>query len=431
MELLATAELLREELPDLKVRFVNVTDLFSLALPEAHPRRDVAGGLHRAVHEDKPVIFNFHGYPSAVHQLIHRRPKPGALPRARLRGGGHHHHAVRPAGDERRRPLPARHRGPEPRRHRTPRRRCRACPASSRCATIQGAQDTIEQAQAKLEEHRAYIRDEGNDPPEILELDVVARTAPGPPDCRLARSVYITAMEPHSGKSVVALGLVEMLSTRVERVGFFRPIVGSGGGIDPQIELMRRRYQLDAAATRRCTRSPTTRPRRRSRAASTTRSRSGWWPPFASSSAAATWSSARARDFTGASPALDFELNADLANELGCPVLVVVAGAPTRRGRCSRAVARESLERKGCELFGVIVNRVPAELSTEVSERGPRGRGRVPVYVLPEQPELAYPTVAEVRRRCRCGARIRSAASRAPSSTRELLQRDVAPWIAR
>jgi phosphate acetyltransferase len=39
----------------------------------------------------------------------------------------------------------------------------------------------------------------------------------------LARNLYITAMEPQSGKTVVSLGIMELLSTRVERLGFFRP----------------------------------------------------------------------------------------------------------------------------------------------------------------------------------------------------------------
>ena len=61
----------------------------------------------------------------------------------------------------------------------------------------------------------------------------------------MARNIYITAMGPHSGKSVVALGFVEMLSARLQRVGFFRPVIRSAVEPDPQIELMRHRYQLE------------------------------------------------------------------------------------------------------------------------------------------------------------------------------------------
>ena len=58
----------------------------------------------------------------------------------------------------------------------------------------------------------------------------------------MSRSVYLTAMGPASGKSIVALGLVEHLSRRVSRLGFFRPIVQSVP--DNDIELIRARYQL-------------------------------------------------------------------------------------------------------------------------------------------------------------------------------------------
>jgi len=74
IELLAAADLLRQHAPELKVRFVCVTDLFTLARPEAHPHGMSEGDFNALFTVDKPVIFNFHGYASAVHQLIHRRP---------------------------------------------------------------------------------------------------------------------------------------------------------------------------------------------------------------------------------------------------------------------------------------------------------------------------------------------------------------------
>jgi xylulose-5-phosphate/fructose-6-phosphate phosphoketolase len=75
IELLASTSLLREEVPDLRVRFVNVTNLFSLARADAHPDGMSDDAFREVFTDDKPVIFNFHGYPSAVHQLIHRRPR--------------------------------------------------------------------------------------------------------------------------------------------------------------------------------------------------------------------------------------------------------------------------------------------------------------------------------------------------------------------
>jgi xylulose-5-phosphate/fructose-6-phosphate phosphoketolase len=75
IELLATTALLREAVPDLKIRFVNVTNLFTMATPDAHPDGMSKQAFHELFTDDRPVIFNFHGYPSAVHQLIHRRPR--------------------------------------------------------------------------------------------------------------------------------------------------------------------------------------------------------------------------------------------------------------------------------------------------------------------------------------------------------------------
>ena len=75
VELLAATSLLRSEVPELRIRFVNVTNLYALARPEAHPDGIAPEAFRELFTDDRPVIFNFHGYPSAVHQLIHRRPR--------------------------------------------------------------------------------------------------------------------------------------------------------------------------------------------------------------------------------------------------------------------------------------------------------------------------------------------------------------------
>ena len=74
MESLAAAALLREHLPDAKVRFVNVLDLFKLVPNTEHPH-DLSDREFEAIFTpDKPVVFNFHGYPWLIHRLIYRRP---------------------------------------------------------------------------------------------------------------------------------------------------------------------------------------------------------------------------------------------------------------------------------------------------------------------------------------------------------------------
>jgi xylulose-5-phosphate/fructose-6-phosphate phosphoketolase len=76
-EALAAAELLREHVPGLKVRFVNVVDLMAL-LPEAdHPHGFSDSQFEALFTPDTDVVFAFHGYPRAVHQVIHGRRRPG------------------------------------------------------------------------------------------------------------------------------------------------------------------------------------------------------------------------------------------------------------------------------------------------------------------------------------------------------------------
>jgi xylulose-5-phosphate/fructose-6-phosphate phosphoketolase len=74
LEVMAATHILRTELPELRVRVVNVTDLFVLAPPSEHPHgvdQDIFEGLFT---KQRPVIMNFHGYPSAIRQLLFGRP---------------------------------------------------------------------------------------------------------------------------------------------------------------------------------------------------------------------------------------------------------------------------------------------------------------------------------------------------------------------
>jgi xylulose-5-phosphate/fructose-6-phosphate phosphoketolase len=168
IELLATCALLREHVPDLRIKFVNVTNLFSLALPENHPDGMSQEDFMELFTTERPVLFNFHGYPSAVHQLIHRRPlqerfhvrgyieegtttTPFAL--LAMNGVDRYTLAIEAlsridvaASEE-----------------------VRGASGAFAVRDIEGAGDTIELFRGKLKEHLAYVREEGNDPPEILE----------------------------------------------------------------------------------------------------------------------------------------------------------------------------------------------------------------------------------------------------------------------
>jgi xylulose-5-phosphate/fructose-6-phosphate phosphoketolase len=71
-ESLAATAILREHLPELKVRFVNVVDLFKMQPASEHPHGLSAREFDCLFTTDKPVIFNFHGYPWLIHKLCYR-----------------------------------------------------------------------------------------------------------------------------------------------------------------------------------------------------------------------------------------------------------------------------------------------------------------------------------------------------------------------
>ncbi len=76
-EALAAVELLNRHVPGLKVRFVNVVDLMALMPENDHPHGFADSRFDEIFTADRHVVFAFHGYPRAVHQLIHGRSNPG------------------------------------------------------------------------------------------------------------------------------------------------------------------------------------------------------------------------------------------------------------------------------------------------------------------------------------------------------------------
>jgi xylulose-5-phosphate/fructose-6-phosphate phosphoketolase len=73
LEVLAAVSILREHLPDLKIRVINVVDLMKLQSCSEHPHGLSETDYDALFTPDKPIVFAFHGYPSLVHRLTYRR----------------------------------------------------------------------------------------------------------------------------------------------------------------------------------------------------------------------------------------------------------------------------------------------------------------------------------------------------------------------
>jgi xylulose-5-phosphate/fructose-6-phosphate phosphoketolase len=77
METLAAASLLRQWVPELAVRVVNIVDLMALAPPGVHPHGLPEQRFEDLFGEGLEVVMAFHGYARAAHQLLHGRRHPG------------------------------------------------------------------------------------------------------------------------------------------------------------------------------------------------------------------------------------------------------------------------------------------------------------------------------------------------------------------
>jgi phosphate acetyltransferase len=104
-------------------------------------------------------------------------------------------------------------------------------------------------------------------------------------------------------------------------------------------------------------------------------------------------------DYTGVSSAFEFDFNADVTNNLGCPILAVINGRrkPPEEITDAVRVARESYEDHGCTILATIVNRVDPQNFTSFSEGLKTEKPDTePLYTLPEEPLLGKPTVGEI-----------------------------------
>jgi phosphate acetyltransferase len=218
-------------------------------------------------------------------------------------------------------------------------------------------------------------------------------------------SLYIATTDPYSGKSLVSLGVAELLLRRTSRVGIFRPVIGgsAGGGPlgrrDKNIDLLLSHYQLDLDYEQTYALHVD------EAEALIGSGRYG----EALDQIIAKYKALEGRsdfvlcigsDLESSAAALEFDFNADVAKNLACPVLLVVSG----RGRDVGAVlntargALEAYRERGAEVLGVIVNRAAPErfedLRAALKEELPQED--LVMAAIPSNRILASPSLREV-----------------------------------
>ncbi|MFD8976067.1 phosphate acetyltransferase [Streptomyces sp. NPDC059593] len=210
----------------------------------------------------------------------------------------------------------------------------------------------------------------------------------------MTRSVYVTGIDRGDGRQVVELGVMELLTRQVDRVGVFRPLVHDGP--DRLFDLLRARYRLSQ--------DPSTVYGMDYHEASALQAEQGT-DELVSRLVDRFHTVARAyevvlvlgTDFAATQLPDELALNARLANEFGASVIPVVGGKgqPSESVRAEARNAFRAYDGLGCDVLAMIVNRVAAEDREVIAERL-AARLPVPCYVLPDEPALAAPTVAQI-----------------------------------
>ena len=214
----------------------------------------------------------------------------------------------------------------------------------------------------------------------------------------MANSLYIASIEPASGKSMAALGIMELLSRRVRQIGYFRPVIPSKDRPDNNIELVRRRYSLAAKHDEMyaCDRDDA---RKMVAEGTTDQLLKRIVSQYKQLEGQNQFVLCEGTDFSGISSALEFEFNAEVAVNLGCPVLVMVNGRDKSTAAIAEAVdlAHKAFVGKGCSITATLVNRVAANLLKDTAAHFAELSGETgPVFVLPEIDVLGKPTVQEI-----------------------------------
>ncbi len=206
-----------------------------------------------------------------------------------------------------------------------------------------------------------------------------------------ARALYLAAVQPRSGKSLVALGLMEVLSRRVGRLGYFRPVVT--GDDDHRMALMRDRYQLDDRIGHAWSDEEVDSLLAEGREDEVVK---GVIAAYRDLASRCRFVVVEGSDQTGTRAALEFEFNARVASNLGASVVAVLSG----RGQSPHDVADQArltqhlLSEEGVVTTAIVVNRVAEEDLEEL--RGALADLDAVTAAVPEDPVLGMPTYAEV-----------------------------------
>jgi phosphate acetyltransferase len=224
----------------------------------------------------------------------------------------------------------------------------------------------------------------------------------------MAKKLYVAGTEPRSGKSAVILGLMELLTRNIKKVAFFKPLIEADysrvGKLrrDNTINLIKRHYHLCADYDEMYAYT-VTEASQLIALGKNAELHEGIMAKYNNLAEKSDFVLCEGIELEGATASFDFDLNVDISNNLGCP-LMLVAGAKNKTVDelvRSIKVYSESLAERSCDLVATIVNRMDPAFLEEMEQRLALeniGGKKQLVYVIPNDENLGNPSVGEVVR---------------------------------
>ena len=216
----------------------------------------------------------------------------------------------------------------------------------------------------------------------------------------MAKNLYVTSTETRSGKSAICLGIMELLVRNINKVGFFRPLIREQNGKpDNDIDLISRYFKLDIPYDDMygCT---TNEANELIALGKQDELIERIFNKYNRIENDYDFVLCEGTDFEGSTSSLEFDINAEVANNLGCPVLLVATAHNKTPGETfnSIEVTVESMNEKGCKILSIIVNRANPSNEKEIInylERKYEDAGYL-IYTIPNEKYLGNPTIGEI-----------------------------------
>lgn len=214
----------------------------------------------------------------------------------------------------------------------------------------------------------------------------------------MSKNLYIAPAEAESGKSLIVIGIMNILSRHIKRLGFFRPIIHLEKQKDHDIELVSKLYNLpyEHNSMYGLTSNEAL---DYIQAGNTDDLFSGILNKYKTLEAECDFIVCEGTDFTGSMKPFEFDFNAQMANNLGAPVLMVVNG----NGKSVTDIAdtiqlmRGVLTREKCTFLGIFVNRVKNSDTDAIKEVLEKYRSEDEIdFVIPELSLLQNLTIRQI-----------------------------------